>query len=112
MANISTNLKSFITLFDFLTTIKEKRVQHKILKKLSENDKFNQALREIAYNLVKGKIKLNDKQKRTLRPFGRIICALSGAKNCNKRKECVQKGRGVFPLLVPIALTVLNELLN
>ena len=99
-------------LFEFLTTIKEKRLQNRLLKQLSLSDKFNQAVREIAYNLVQGKIKLNDQQKRTLRPFGRIINQLSHASSCKKRKSCVQKGRGLFPLLVPIALTVINELIN
>jgi len=112
MANISTNLKNFITLFEFLTTIKEKRLQLKLLKQLSTSDKFNQAVREIAFNLVNGKIKLTNSQKRTLRPFGKVIEQLSHASSCKKRQVSVQRGRGLFPLLIPIALTAINELIN
>ena len=99
-------------MFEFLSSIKARRTQLRFLNQLSESDQFNQAIREIAYNLVNGKISLTNQQKKTLRPFGRIIVQLANASNLKKRKVCVQKGRGLITLLIPAALAVLNELIN
>jgi len=99
-------------LFEFLSTIKEKRLQFKFIKKLSESDKFNQAFREIVFNICKQKIKLTPRQQKILKPFYRQLNELVQANNQHKRRHCVQRGSGAFLAAVPLALSVIYDLLK
>lgn len=113
-ARISTNLRDFITLFEFLSTIKELRLRKKLVKHLSANDKFNQAIREIAHNIVKLNVPLSPQDKKTLRPFGSGIVKLAAASNPKKRCQVVQRGKGVLlsSALTALAFQLLNGIIN
>jgi len=114
MAHISSNLKDFITLFKFLSTIKETSLRLRIVKHLSTDDKFNCAIREVAYNIVRKNIPLSHKDKKLLKPYERIILKLAKASNPNKRIKVVQRGKGIFlgSVLVPLAISLINELVH
>ena len=114
MANFSKNLNDFITLFKFLSSIKEPGLKLRIVKHLSTDDKFNRAIREVAFNIVRRNIPLSDKDKKLLKPFEKIIFKLASASTPKKRKQVVQKGKGVIlgSVLVPLAISLINELIN
>ena len=114
MVHFSKNLSEFITLFKFLSSIKETSLRLRIVKHLSTDDKFNRAIREIAYNIVRKNIPLNQKDKKLLLPFEKTILKLSRAGNPNKRKTVIQKGKGVIlgSVLVPLAISLINKFIN
>ena len=114
MVHFSKNLSDFITLFKFLSSIKETSLRLRIVKHLSTDDKFNQAIREVAFNIVRKNIPLSQKDKKLLKPFEKIILKLSKASSSKKRKQVVQKGKGVIlgSVLVPLAISLINEFIN
>ena len=114
MDRISKNLKDFMVLFEFISTIKEVKLRTKLLKQLNSNDKFNRAVREVAFNIVERNIPLSSKDKALLRPFGPAILKLARASNPSKRSQVVQKGKGVVltSVLSALAFKILNGLLN
>jgi len=108
--NFSGNLKSNTKLFKLLSTIKGKPLKAKLLKQLTSDDEFNQALREIAFNIVQQNRTLSKSQKRSLQPHAKKLSLLSLASSPKKRKRVIQTGRGLPLALIPIALTLINEL--
>ena len=70
------------------------------------------AISEVIFNLLKGIIPLNDKQRRTLRKYQRVLRAISKKTLSYKTKRHILKQEGGFlPTLIPIALSVLSSLL-
>ena len=114
MGHISSNLNEFITLFKFLSTIKENALRLRIVKHLSTDDKFNCAIREVAFNIVRKNIPLSPKDKKLLKPYESVIVKLAKAGNPSKRKQIVQRGKGIFlgSVLVPLAISLINELVH
>jgi len=114
MAPISNNLREFITVFKFLSTIKDPALLLRNVKHLSSDDKFNSAIREIAYNIVRKNIPLTKKDKKLLLPFEKTIANLANAKTPLDRLKIIQKGKGaiVGSLLTSLALGLINELVN
>lgn len=109
---VSQNLTRNIAIFELINSIKSKSDREKILKVLSKSDSFNQALREVSFNIVNQSQQLDKFQKKKLRKFGRIIKRLSAAETPKKRKTIIQKGRGLPAALIPIAITLLNGLIS
>ena len=81
---------------------------------MSADDKFNRAIREVAYNIVRKNIPLSQKDKKLLLPYEKLILRLASAGNPNKRKQVVQKGKGVIlsSVLIPLAISLINGLIN
>ena len=72
------------------------------------------AISEIVLNLIKGVIKLTAHQKKRLSRYKKELLALAKKKVPlgKKRKILVQKGGGVVPILVPLALSLLSSKLK
>jgi len=108
----SENLRQCQILFEFVLNEKNARRRKQLVKQLSQFDKFRKALREISCNIQHYNIRLTEKDKRSLRPFSRVLNSLSCADNCIKRRSVTQKGKGLGLLLslLPIALQAINGL--
>ncbi|RWR98796.1 hypothetical protein B4U79_10617, partial [Dinothrombium tinctorium] len=80
-----------------------------ILEELSTDDKFFEALREIAVNCLEGNIKLNPKLKTRLKKHKKIIRALATEKKRLNRRRIANQIGGILPFLIPAAATTLEK---
>lgn len=80
----------------------------------NSEDDFIKTLAEISLNTLNGNIGLDNKTKKKLRPYKRVIRKLACSKRCNKskRKLIIQKG-GFLPMLIGTILSsVIGALFN
>lgn len=78
------------------------------------DDDFIKTLAEISLNTLNGNIAVDNKTKKKLRAYKRVIRKLACSKQCNKakRKLIIQKG-GFLPMLIGTILSgVIGALFN
>ena len=104
---MSKNLKHCIKELQYVSNIKCNKTKQVMLKYISENMKIYLALREIAVNLIKGNINIDNKTKFKLRKHKNSIINLANKKRLtkSKRKKLIVQSRGwmwIIPLVTSI----------
>ena len=106
--NLSISLQKSLPLLNVLSKLSP-RVRRIVLKEISGEKILYNSLHELAHNTLNGRLKLSTQQVKKLKPFKRLLqqlCLASNRKCSKKRKQLVQKGEGILPILIP-ALTAL-----
>lgn len=93
----------------FLHTIAKanKSDTRRLLKKATSDQLL--AIIEIAYNLLRGKLRLNSRQKQILRPLANVIRHISQLRNEQEARRLIQTGGAIVPAIVAIVSTLLAE---
>src|SRR5882757_8730376 len=102
---MSDNLRQCLSDLNYLTKIKCAKTRKIFLKYLSKNPKIYLAIKEIAFNVIKGRPKINMKTKYILHRYKKQFCAFADSKKNiqakTKQKLIVQSGGWIY-WLVPI----------
>jgi hypothetical protein len=107
---MSDNLQKCIRDLEFVSKISCVRTQRAVLRYLSKNPKFCRAVKEIAVNVIKGNIDLNEQTLNKLRPHKKLLRKLISKKtNKTKRKELVIQSGGWF-WLIPVITGIIDLL--
>jgi hypothetical protein len=106
---MSARLKSIIQLLEFVASIKSSQLREQLLKKMSKRPEVYKALCEIAYSTVSKNISLDAAHKKKLKTYKSTIVELSCKHESRRKKQklVVQSG-GFLPILIPLALALLN----
>ena len=95
-----------------LKLLQSKKFNKKSLKYLLD-DSTVRAISECALNLLKGKLKIDAKQKKKLGKYKNELRYLAGGKNKKEKKKIIeQKGRGFLGFLIPAAVSLLSSLFS
>ena len=102
-------LQKAYPILQFVTKVSDPKLQKQLLKYLSDDDRFCVALREIAKNVVRNRLKLKDAQKKILKKHSNCLYNLSekGISRRAKKKYISQSGGWLLPLL-PLVGAVLS----
>ena len=107
---MSSTLKKYLNVLEFISKIKDKRVREGVLKQYANFDDFYQALYEIAINLVNKNFPLSNEIKKKFKPHKQKILSLTRNNKSARvrRKKVIQTG-GFLPLLIPLLLSLLSQ---
>ena len=109
---VSDSLKSTLPFFKIVARLPDKS-RKLILNDLGGDQTAYDAVQEIAYNTIKGNVKLKKSQKRNLKKHEKVLkkfCCLK--KKClNKRKQLLVQSGGFLPILIPTIASLLTTLL-
>ena len=87
----------------------------KFLSDLVGEPDFIAALHEIAYNTLKGRLKLPPSRQSELKPYTRTLKNLCNSKNRNcakKRKHLFEQSGGFLPILIPALTALLSTIVS
>lgn len=106
---MSSTLKKYLNVLEFISNIKDKKVREGVLKQYSFVEDFYLALHEIAVNTVNKNIPLSEKDKKCLKPFKKSILNLA-RKNKSKRlkRRKINQSGGFLPYLIPLILNLIK----
>ena len=111
---VSKHLRQALPMLDILTRL-SKRKRMKELAEMGGEIKLYNALHEIAFNTIKGPVKLTEVQKRKIKPYRKTLEDLCKKKykNCiKKRKELIIQSGGFLPIVLPTIVSLLSAILN
>lgn len=108
---MSKNLLAMVAHLEVIASIKSSRIRNKVLQEFADNLKIYDALREIALNTIKGRVPLNDNQKKKLRKYKKVFLGLAKKTNSKKAKrQLVVQSGGFMSLLIPIITGLVSAL--
>lgn len=109
---VSPALRKSLPLLNVVSRMK-KRKRNVILNEIAGEDILYNALREIAHNTLKGNVKLNNDQKRKLKPYNNTLKNLCIKHKCSKRrKKLVIQSGGFLPILIPAITGLISSLIG
>ncbi len=89
------------------------KIKKSLLKEMSKNGHYFEALFEIVHNINLKNIKLKTAEKKKLKKFVRfMMMVLDKPKSKIKRSSLVNQSGGFLPVVLPILGTVLAEILG
>jgi len=95
-----------------LKFLQSRKFNKKTLKNLLD-DNTVRAISECALNLLRGKLKVDQKQKKKLSKYKKELRYLVVGKSKGlKKKIIVQSGGGFLSVLIPAAITLISTLLG
>lgn len=110
---MSKNLQKCLSHLQVIAAIKDDKTRKKVLTDYSCNECIYKALREVAVNTVNKKLPLSKRDKNKLRYKDKIIRQLAKKqKNKKRRQQLVVQSGGALPILIPIAATLIGELIS
>lgn len=110
---MSANLKSALPFLRALAKIKDSKSRKTALNEVSGETKIQKALREIAKNVVRRKLKLTKKHLAGLVRHKRTISSLTKKKLSQpKKKNLVVQSGGFLPILIPLVASILGEVIK
>ena len=90
--------------------------RRKILNELNGDQDVYKSMREIAINTVKGNVPLSTKSKQQLKKFDKTIHLLNKHRtkscSCRKRKQIIQQGSGILPILIPAIAGIISSIIS
>lgn len=86
--------------------------QKELLKQFGKKECFYLALKEIARNLIKGNIKVSEKQRKLLNKHRKVIVNLACKENKKNRIKTVSQVGGFMGVALPLVLTLVTELIR
>lgn len=95
---------AYLPLLKALTSIKDKKLQRRLLKALCKEKKFKTCICEIAHNTIKENILLSKRDKRRLNKQSLLIRGIS-------KKKKIQQAGGFLNIVVPLLAAQLGELI-
>lgn len=110
---ISDNLKNTLPFFKIVSRLPE-RSRKLVLNELGGDKQAYDALHEIAYNTLKGNVKLKKSHKLKLKHHHKVLnklCCKTNKKCWKKRKQLVVQSGGFLPILIPSVVAAITSLL-
>jgi len=105
---MSQNLRNKLELICLIAKMKNPRARCAFLKDISRDQKFVDAIEEIAVNTVKGKLPLTRKQKGRIKNKKSIHCMASPKYSKKQKRKIVnQLGGGFWTLIIPALMSLL-----
>jgi len=111
---VSNSLKSTLPFFKIVARLPDKS-RKRILTDLSGDQTAYDAIHEIAFNTIKGNVKLKKSQKAKLKKHQKVLkkfCCLKSKKNIKKRLQLLIQSGGFLPILIPAVAAILTSILN
>jgi hypothetical protein len=107
---MSSYVKECFKDLEFISKIKSAEAKKVMLKYYSQNPKIYLALREIAINVIKGHIDLDNKKKIALRQHKKQICELASSRKklCAKSRKKLVVQSGGWLWLIPIISNIID----
>ena len=100
---MSANLKKYYRDLEFVSKIKNKKLQKDILKYISKNPNIYLAIKEIGVNVIEGNIK----QKKLTKNKKTLLNKFKTKQSLTTCKKIVQNG-GAWMWLIPLITTVID----
>src|SRR5882757_10892375 len=110
---VSKSLKNSLPFFKIVARLPD-RSRKIILDDLAGDQTAYNAVQEIAYNTIKGNVKLKKSQKTKLKKHEKVLkkfCCLKNKKNLKKRKQLLVQSGGFLPILIPTVASIITSLL-
>lgn len=102
------NRKEYLTL---LAKARNRQRREKLIDLANKHEII--AVAEIVLNLLKGQIPLTDKQNSSIKRYKNVLREITRRSTSLKKKKRLLKQKGGFlPTLIPIALTILSNLIK
>lgn len=76
----------------------------------SKNNNFNQAIREISFNIARGNVYLSPSAKRKLKSHAKLIVKLAGATNGTVLRRYVNQSGGYLNVALPAVIALVQML--
>lgn len=95
---------TYLPLLKALTSIKDKKLQRRLLRALCKEKKFKNCVCELAHNTIKQNILLSEQDKRRLNKHSSLIRGLS-------KKKKLQQAGGFLNIVVPLLAAQLGQLI-
>ena len=111
---VSNTLKSALPFFKIVARLPDKS-RKLILNDLGGDQTAYDALHEMAYNTIKGNVKLKKSHKRKLKRHDKVLkkfCCLKNKKSLKKRKQLLIQSGGFLPILIPAVASLLTSILS
>ena len=109
---MSDNLQQMINVLKLISEVRNNKTRNDLLRDFSGNVNLRKALKEIAVNVVRRKIPLNEIDKKRLRKFKKIIYDLSKTKSDRKGKQLFRQSGGFLSAILPLVLSLLPTIIN
>ena len=105
---ISSNLNKTLPFLKVVTKLSPTN-RKKVLKEVGSDKIVYNSLHEIAHNTLKGRVKLDKKQQKKLKPYLKTLNHICKKPKCLKKQQnlIVQSG-GAFPILIPAISALLT----
>jgi hypothetical protein len=110
---MSSKLKQSISILQYISTIRDKKLRLANLRYASRDPRIYLALREIAYNAIRGNIKVpkNIVKKLNSERYKRVLRELANKqKSKAKQRQLVEQSGGFLPYLIPIVVSLIESL--
>jgi predicted nucleotidyltransferase len=108
---MSLKLRQTVSILEYISTIRDKKLRQANLRYVSKDPRFYSTLREIAYNAVRGNIKVPKHVVNKLNKYKRVLRGLvKKEKSKLKQRKLVEQSGGFLPYLIPIVSTLLSTL--
>lgn len=98
-------IEVFLPLLKAIITIKDKKVQKKVLRQLARDTDFARLMREIASNTINNNLVLTPRQKTILNKHTSTVRGLL-------KKKKIQQSGGFLQIVVPLLATLLSDLIT
>lgn len=112
---MSQNLLKNFSKLEIISQLKNLKTRKLLLAEFSEDDSFCKAIREIVRNTINKNIKLQDKDKKKLKKYKKVILALARKRKSKKSTKALmqQSGTGIFlPIVIPLVASIIGDLLS
>jgi hypothetical protein len=106
---MSENLKYCLKDLEFVSKIKCEKTQKSLLMYLSKSPKYYLALKEIALNVIKGNVDIDNKTKKKLSKHKKNIYSLvlkNKLRSRNRKKLVIQSGGWLW--IIPLITSIID----